>query len=406
MLSTVAKRFCTYVQQPTTSNSSSKTVPSTPLQLEFANYLFEECKKIGLQDVFVDKKGYVTATLPANCESKAPTIGFIAHMDTSPDACGENVNPQVLENYKGEDIHLKNNIVLSPTEFPDLNSYIGETIITSDGTTLLGADDKAGIAEILTAMEYFIAHPEIKHGPIRIGFTPDEEIGRGADHFDVPSFQCNFAYTIDGGKLGELEYENFNAARANIKIQGKSVHPGSAKNIMKNASLIGAEIISALPCEETPAKTEGYEGFFHLCHMEGSVSSAFLSYIIRDFDKENFNERKKQMEKMIAEKNETYGNIISLEMYDEYYNMKSVIETNMHIIDLAKEAMSLCGVKPIIKPIRGGTDGARLSFMGLPCPNIFTGGHNFHGPYEYIPVSSMEKAVEVIVQIGTLATKK
>ncbi|NLK37678.1 MAG: peptidase T [Epulopiscium sp.] len=406
MKSVVANRFCNYVKIHTSSDSRSDTVPSTLIQLGFARLLAEECKSIGLTDISLDTNGYVMATLPKNCNDDIPTIGFIAHMDTSPDASGDAVNPRITENYNGEDISL-NGITLSPKEFPSLLHYIGDTIITSDGTTLLGADDKAGIAEILTAMEYLIAHPEIKHGTIRIAFTPDEEIGRGADHFDVNAFGADFAYTVDGGKIGELEYENFNAARADIQIKGKSVHPGTAKNIMINASLLASEIISALPKNETPATTEGYEGFFHVAHLEGSVSSASLSIIIRDFDKNNFEARKSFLQSVVAQINASFAEPpIFIRIRDEYFNMKSVIENHMHIVDLAKKAMTLCNITPSVQPIRGGTDGARLSFMNLPCPNIFTGGHNFHGPFEFIPVSSMEKAVQVLVTIVQLSAQQ
>ncbi len=405
MKSIVANRFCKYVQIHTTSDSRSNTIPSTSIQLGFARFLAEECKSIGLSDITLDTNGYVMACLPKNCDINVPIIGFIAHMDTSPDAPGDHVNPQITENYNGSVIPLKK-IALSPEEFPILLHYIGDTIITSDGTTLLGADDKAGVAEILTAMEYLIAHPEIKHGTIKIAFTPDEEIGRGADFFDVNSFGADFAFTVDGGKIGELEYENFNAARADIQIKGKSVHPGTAKNVMVNASLLASQIIGALPLKETPATTEGYEGFFHVNHIEGSVSCASLSIIIRDFDKTNFEKRKSFMEILVENINAQYTDTpIFLRIRDEYYNMKSIIENHMYIIDLAKKAMTLCNVTPIVQPIRGGTDGARLSFMGLPCPNLFAGGHNFHGPYEFIPVSSMEKAVQVLVAIAQLSAQ-
>ena len=343
----------------------------------------------------------MTALLPGNT-ANAPTIGFISHMDTSPDASGENVLSNIVENYDGKAIPL-NGTVLSPEEFPSLKEYIGQTLITSDGTTLLGADDKAGIAEILTAAEYLLAHPEIPHGAIRIAFTPDEEIGKGVDFFDVDKFHADFAYTLDGGRIGELEYENFNAARAIIRIKGKNVHPGSAKNVMKNAALIGTEIASLLPERETPAKTEGYEGFFHLCSFEGDVTSATLNYIIRDFNADSFAHRKDLLRLIVERKNAQYNNCIELDLRDEYYNMLSQIEPHMEIVSLAKQAMLDCGITPIIQPIRGGTDGARLSFMGLPCPNLFAGGHNFHSNYEYIPVPSMEKAVSMIVRIAELA---
>lgn len=400
-MKTVTERFLTYVKHHTTSDEASDTFPSTKRQLAFAAFLAKECEAIGLQSVSVDAYGYVTALLPGNT-ANAPTIGFISHMDTSPDASGENVLSNIVENYDGKAIPL-NGTVLSPKEFPSLKEYIGQTLITSDGTTLLGADDKAGIAEILTAAEYLLAHPEIPHGAIRIAFTPDEEIGKGVDFFDVDKFHADFAYTLDGGRIGELEYENFNAARAIIRIKGKNVHPGSAKNVMKNAALIGTEIASLLPERETPAKTEGYEGFFHLCSFEGDVTSATLNYIIRDFNADSFAHRKELLRLIVERKNAQYNNCIELDLHDEYYNMLSQIEPHMEIVSLAKQAMLDCGITPIIQPIRGGTDGARLSFMGLPCPNLFAGGHNFHSNYEYIPVPSMEKAVSMIVRIAELA---
>ena len=400
-MKTVTERFLTYVKHHTTSDESSDTFPSTKRQLAFAAFLAKECEAIGLQSVSVDAYGYVTALLPGNT-ANAPTIGFISHMDTSPDASGENVLSNIVENYDGKAIPL-NGTVLSPKEFPSLKEYIGQTLITSDGTTLLGADDKAGIAEILTAAEYLLAHPEIPHGAIRIAFTPDEEIGKGVDFFDVDKFHADFAYTLDCGRIGELEYENFNAARAIIRIKGKNVHPGSAKNVMKNAALIGTEIASLLPERETPAKTEGYEGFFHLCSFEGDVTSATLNYIIRDFNADSFAHRKELLRLIVERKNAQYNNCIELDLHDEYYNMLSQIEPHMEIVSLAKQAMLDCGITPIIQPIRGGTDGARLSFMGLPCPNLFAGGHNFHSNYEYVPVPSMEKAVSMIVRIAELA---
>lgn len=400
-MKTVEERFLTYVKHHTTSDEDSHTFPSTDRQLTFASFLAKECEEIGLTAVSVDKYGYVTATLPANAEN-APIIGFIAHMDTSPDASGENVKPNIVESYAGNNIPLKDTL-LTPEEFPVLKEYIGQRLITSDGTTLLGADDKAGIAEILTAMEYLLAHPEIPHGTIRIAFTPDEEIGKGVDFFDTAAFGADFAYTLDGGRIGELEYENFNAARAVIRIKGKNVHPGYAKNVMVNAALIGSEIASMLPKEEIPARTEDYEGFFHLCSFEGTTTYAELDYIIRDFDKASFENRKALLQSIVAEKNTEHNNCIELELTDQYSNMLSQIEPHMEIIDLAKQAMQDCGITPLIQPIRGGTDGARLSFMGLPCPNLFAGGHNFHSNYEFIPVPSMEKAVNMIVRISELA---
>ena len=399
-MKSVTERFLTYIKHPTTSNENSVSFPSTKQQLLFADFLVKECQTIGLADASVDRFGYVTASIPATT-SNAPAIGFIAHMDTSPDAKGENIMPHIVHNYDGGIIPL-NGLTLSPDEFPSLKQYIGDTLITTDGTTLLGSDDKAGIAEILTAAEYLISHPEIPHGKICIAFTPDEEVGRGADHFDVQKFGADFAYTLDGGKIGELEYENFNAAQATIHIKGKSVHTGTAKNTMVNAALIGAEIASMLPEKEIPSKTEGYEGFFHLSSFEGNVSEATLSYLIRDFNTETFEHRKNLLQLIVARKNIQYANALTLELKDQYYNMSSQLSDCMEIIELAKQAMFACDITPIVQPIRGGTDGARLSFMGLPCPNLFAGGHNFHGPYEYIPVSSMEKAVQMIVKIAEL----
>lgn len=392
--------FLDIIKYETTSDPTSSSYPSTDSQLEFGKVLAEKLKNIGVSNVNIDKYGYVTGEIPSNIEKKCPTVGFISHMDTSPDASGKNINPIITENYNGEDIEL-DGITLSPAEFPDLLKYKGEDIITSDGKTLLGADDKAGISEIISAMDYIIKN-NIPHGKIKIAFTPDEEIGQGVDYFDVEKFGADFAYTIDGGEIGELEYENFNASRLNIEIKGKSVHPGYAKDTMVNASLISGEIISSFPENETPSKTSGYQGFFHLCSVKGSVSNCSLSYIIRDFDKNSL-EEKKLFAKSIADTiNKKYGDVCTIEIYDEYENMASQIKDKMYIVDLAKKAMENTGVTPKIKPIRGGTDGARLSFMNLPCPNIFAGGHNFHGPYEFIPVSSMEKAVDVIVEICRL----
>ncbi len=399
-MKSVTERFLTYIKHPTTSDENSASFPSTKQQLMFADFLVKECQIIGLADASVDRFGYVTASIPAT-KPNAPTIGFIAHMDTSPDAKGENIMPHIVHNYDGCVIPL-NGITLSPDEFPSLKQYIGDTLITTDGTTLLGSDDKAGIAEILTAAEYLISHPEIPHGKICIAFTPDEEVGRGADYFDVKKFGADFAYTLDGGKIGELEYENFNAAQAVIRIKGKSVHTGTAKNMMVNATLIGTEIAALLPEKEVPSKTEGYEGFFHLSSFEGNVSQATLTYLIRDFNTQTFDHRKNLLELIVARKNIQYANALTLEMKDQYYNMSSQLCDCMEIVELAKQAMFACNITPIVQPIRGGTDGARLSFMGLPCPNLFAGGHNFHGPYEYIPVSSMEKAVEMIVKIVEL----
>ena len=399
----LVERFLRYVSFDTQSDENSGVTPSTPKQMVFAQYLKNELEDLGIEEIELDEHGYLYATLPANTDKEVPTIGFIAHMDTSPDASGENIQPNIVENYDGGTILLKEGM-LSPEEFPFLKDYIGQTLITTDGTTLLGADDKAGIAEILTAMEYLIAHPEIPHGDIRIAFTPDEEVGRGVDFFNVENFNADFAYTLDGGRIGELEYENFNAARALVKIHGKNVHPGYAKDIMVNAALIGTEIAAALPANETPAKTENYEGFFHLCSFEGTTTYAELDYIIRDFDKTSFENRKELIQSIVDKKNVECHNCIELELTDQYYNMISQIEPHMEIVDLAKQAMLDCGITPLIRPIRGGTDGARLSFMGLPCPNLFAGGHNFHSNFEFVPVESMENAVEMIVRIAELAT--
>ena len=410
-MSKVVERFLRYITYDTQSNEESNTTPSTEGQMIFARALKKELEEIGLKEVSLDEKGYLMATLESNLEEdkQVPTIGFIAHMDTSPDMSGKNVKPQLIKNYDGNDIILNEgeNIVLSPADFPELKNYLGEDIITTDGTTLLGADNKAGIAEIITAMEYLLENPDIKHGKIKIAFTPDEEIGRGADFFDVKKFGADLAYTVDGGPIGELEYENFNAAAARISIKGESVHPGTAKGKMVNSILIANELISRLPEKETPADTEGYEGFYHLVSIKGNVEETKLHYIIRDFDKVNFIKRKALMEEIVRDLNEKYDKgRIQLKITDQYYNMKEIIENNKEIIDIAYQAMEEIGVTPIITPIRGGTDGARLSYMGLPTPNIFTGGHNFHGKYEFIPVFAMEKAVELIVKISELYGQK
>ncbi|OXT09440.1 peptidase T [Thermoanaerobacterium thermosaccharolyticum] len=405
----VAHRFLKYVKYETTSDENSSKCPSTDGQMAFAKDLAAELKAIGLTDVTVDENGYVMGTVPSNIDRKIPVVGFISHMDTSPDMSGKNVNPQIIKNYDGKDIILNKdkNIVLSPSDFPELKDYIGKTLITTDGTTLLGADDKAGIAEIVTACEYLISHPEIKHGTIKVCFTPDEEIGRGADKFDVKKFGADFAYTIDGGKLGELEYENFNAASAKIIIHGRNVHPGTAKGKMKNSVLIGVELASMLPLEETPENTEGYEGFYHINNFNGNVEETHLYYIIRDFDKENFENRKNYLLNLINKLNEKYGEgTVEIDLKDQYYNMREIIEKDMSIVEIALKAIEKAGVKPDLSPIRGGTDGARLSYMGLPTPNIFTGGHNYHGKYEYISIFAMEKAVEVILNIVKLVTEK
>lgn len=401
-MSKVVERFLKYVKCDTKADENSDTVPSSQGQMVLAREIGKELKQLGLADVTVDENGYVMATLPSNVDRKVPTVGFIAHMDTSPDMSGTNVNPKFVENYDGGDIKLNEAIVLSPVDFPELKDSIGETLITTDGTTLLGADDKAGIAEIITAVEYLIEHPEIQHGTIKIGFTPDEEIGRGPNHFDVKKFGADLAYTMDGGAIGELEYENFNAAGVKIVIKGRNVHPGYAKNKMVNSMLIANELIASLPESETPQATEGYEGFYHLNSINGDVEETVLNYIIRDFYVDSFENRKKNMTEVVEKLNKKYSNRISIEIKDQYRNMKEQIEPVMYVVDNAIKAMELVGVKPLVKPIRGGTDGARLSFMGLPTPNIFAGGLNFHGKFEYIPITSMEKAVEVILKLVDL----
>jgi tripeptide aminopeptidase len=401
-MSKVVERFIKYVKFDTKADDASDTVPSTPGQLVLAKELGKELEQLGLSDVSVDENGYVMATLPSNLDKKVPTVGFIAHMDTSPDMSGTNVNPRFVENYDGGDIKLNDEVTLSPVELPELKEYIGETLITTDGTTLLGADDKAGVAEIITAVEYLIEHPEIAHGTIKIGFTPDEEIGRGPNHFDVEKFGADLAYTMDGGAIGEIEYENFNAAGAKVTIHGRNVHPGYAKNKMVNSVLIANEFITSLPENETPQATEGYEGFYHLNSCNGDVENTVLSYIIRDFDKESFEKRKLHMIELAEKLNKKYPNRVVIDIKDQYKNMREMIEPVMYVVDNAVKAMELAGVKPLIRPIRGGTDGARLSFVGLPTPNIFAGGLNFHGKYEYVPVSSMEKAVDVILKLVDL----
>ena len=405
----IVDRFTSYVTVDTESDPESNTTPSTKKQWNLANALVEELKEIGMEDVSIDENAYIMATLPSNIDREVPVIGFISHFDTSPDFTGANVKPQVIEKYTGNDIILnkEQNIVLSPKEFEDLLMYKGQTLITTDGTTLLGADDKAGITEIVSAMEYLIDHPEIKHGKIRVGFTPDEEIGRGAHKFDVKKFGADWAYTMDGSQVGELEYENFNAAGAVVTIQGKIVHPGYAKGKMINSMYLATEFINSLPRMETPEHTEGREGFFHLNSFEGTVDSTKLQYIIRDHNKTHFEARKEVMRKLADELNSQYDKeLFDVEIQDQYYNMREKIEPVMHIVDIAEEAMKMAGIKPLIKPIRGGTDGSQLSYMGLPCPNIFAGGHNFHGRYEYVPVESMQKAIEVIVNIAQLTAKQ
>lgn len=399
-------RFLRYVKMDTQSDAATNLVPSTPSQMEFAKKLAEELRQIGLQEVSLDENAYVMATMPANTDKSCPVVGFIAHMDTSPDMSGRKVQPQIIRKYSGQDIvlNVKENIMLSPLQFPELRHYIGQDLICTNGLTLLGADDKAGIAEIVTAMEYLLAHPEIKHGKIRLGFTPDEEIGQGADHFDVQAFGADFAYTLDGGEIGELEFENFNAASAKINIKGLNVHPGYAKHKMRNACRIAHQFISMLPRHETPEHTEGYEGFYHLTALQGTVEEASLDYIIRDHDRDRFERRKKEMLHLVNKINHEFGEgTASLTLKDQYYNMREKIDPdNMHVVQLAVDAMKAAGVEPRIKPIRGGTDGARLSYMGLPCPNIFAGGLNFHGRYEFIPIPSMQKAMEVVVKIAEL----
>ncbi len=404
----IIDRFISYVTIDTQSDSSSETTPSTKKQWNLANKLVDELRSIGLSDVTIDENAYIMATLPSNVEHDVPTIGFISHFDTSPDFSGTNVNPQIIRNYDGSDIVLnkEKDIILSSSYFDDLLQYIGQTIITTDGTTLLGADDKAGITEIVTAMEYLVNNPEIKHGTIRVGFTPDEEIGRGAHKFDVEKFGAEWAYTMDGSQIGELEYENFNAAGAKITIKGKSVHPGYAKGKMVNALLIANKIISDLPKHEIPEETSGREGFFHLHHFNGEIENATVELIIRDHDLKRFEQRKELVEDIVQKFNNEYDNCIALELKDQYFNMKEKVKPVFHIVETAKKAMEDIGIKPIIKPIRGGTDGSQLSYMGLPCPNIFAGGHNFHGKYEYVPVESMQKAVEVIVRICELTANQ
>ncbi len=398
-------RFISYVTVDTESDPESKTTPSTQKQWDLANQLVAELKRIGMQDVTIDEHAYIMATLPSNVNHDVPVIGFISHFDTTPDFTGANVKPQIVKNYDGNDIVLNQaeNIVLSPDDFEDLLLYMGQTLITTDGTTLLGADDKAGITEIISAMEYLINHPELKHGKIRVGFTPDEEIGRGAHKFDVAKFGAEWAYTMDGSQVGELEYENFNAAGAVVTVKGKIVHPGYAKGKMINSMYIATDYINSLPRMETPEHTEDREGFFHLYSVKGEVDSTKLQYIIRDHDKDHFEARKEMMHKLAEELNAQYEKeVVLVEITDQYFNMREKIEPVMHIVDIAEEAMKRAGITPLIKPIRGGTDGSQLSFMGLPCPNIFAGGHNFHGRYEYVPVESMQKAIEVIVNIAQL----
>ncbi len=404
----LVERFITYIKTDTQSDPNSSTTPSTEKQWVLARYLFNELQSMGLEDVTIDENSYVMATLPSNVDYQVPTIGFIAHFDTSPDFSGENVNPKFIENYDGKDIVLnaEKNIVLSPSYFEDLLLYKGQTLITTDGTTLLGADDKAGIAEIVTAMEYLISHPEIKHGKIRVAFTPDEEIGRGAHKFDVQKFAADWAYTMDGSQIGELEYESFNAAGAKVHFKGKSVHPGYAKGKMVNSLLVANKFINALPEYEIPERTCKREGFFHITDITGDIENTVVQLIIRDHDRKLFEKRKETVQKIVDELNKQYAGAVSVEIKDQYFNMREKIEPVFHIVEVAEKAMKELGITPIIKPIRGGTDGSQLSFMGLPCPNIFAGGHNFHGKFEYVPVESMQKATQVIVKIAELVAKR
>ncbi|MFD2517888.1 peptidase T [Salinimicrobium flavum] len=405
----IIDRFLSYVKIDTQSDENSQTTPSTQKQWDLANKLRDELSEMGLQDVSIDENAYVMASLPSNVEHEVPVIGFVAHFDTTPDFSGTNVNPQIIEDYDGKDIVLnkEKNIILSPDYFEDLLQYKGQTLITTDGNTLLGADDKAGITEIMEALKYLLQNPEIKHGKIRVCFTPDEEIGRGAHKFDVEKFGAEWAYTMDGSQIGELEYENFNAAGAVVTVSGKSVHPGYAKDKMINSMYIATDFINSLPRLETPEHTEGRQGFFHLNGIEGDVEETKLHYIIRDHDREHFEARKKMIQDLAGEICSQYQReCVQVEVTDQYFNMKEKVEPVMHIVDIAEEAMQELGILPDIKPIRGGTDGAQLSFMGLPCPNIFAGGHNFHGKYEYVPVESMQKAVEVIVKIAELTAEK
>tara|TARA_B110000046_G_scaffold141139_1_gene147804 strand:- start:1765 stop:3006 length:1242 start_codon:yes stop_codon:yes gene_type:complete len=401
----ILNRFISYVKIDTESDPSSTSTPSSEKQWDLANKLADELKAIGMQDVSIDSNAYIMATLPSNVDHDVPTIGFVSHFDTSPDFTAKNVSPQIIENYDGTDIVLneKESIVLSPDYFEDLLLYKGQTLITTDGTTLLGADDKAGICEIVSAMEYLVKHPEIKHGKLKVGFTPDEEIGRGANKFDVKKFGADWAYTMDGSQIGELEYENFNAAGAVIKVKGKIVHPGYAKGKMINSMYYASKFIDTLPKEETPEQTEGYEGFYHLHSMEGKVEDTVLQYIVRDHDRNKFESRKQYLVDLVETLNSELESLVyEIEIKDQYYNMKEMVIPVMHIVDIAEDAMKALDIEPLIKPIRGGTDGSQLSFMGLPCPNIFAGGHNFHGRYEYVPLESILSATEVICKIAEL----
>ena len=406
---TVIERFLKYVTFDTQSDESTGVTPSTPKQMVFAKYLKEELEALGLEEITLDEQGYLYATLPANTDHEVPVIGFIAHMDTSPDMSGANVKPRIVKEYDGTDIVLseEDNIVLSPRQFPELLNHKGEDLIVTDGHTLLGADDKAGIAEIVAAMDYLKQHPEIKHGKIRVGFNPDEEIGLGAHKFDVEKFGCQWAYTMDGGELGELEFENFNAAAASVVVKGRNVHPGYAKNKMINSLRVANEFMALLPADETPETTEGYEGFYHLIGVNGDVEETKVNYIIRDHDRAKFEQRKDNMLQWAAQLNAKYGEgTVTVNLRDQYYNMREKVEPLMHIIDIAFGAMKETGVEPVVRPIRGGTDGAQLSFKGLPCPNIFAGGLNFHGRYEFAPVPNIEKAMMVVVKIAELTAKR
>jgi tripeptide aminopeptidase len=404
----ILERFLRYVKTDTQSNPDSTRFPSTEKQFHLAKMLADDLKDVGLIDISLDKKGYVMATLPSNVEAKVPAIGFLAHMDTSPDITGTNVNPQIVNNYNGEDILLNKGtgLTLKTADFPEIKQYKGQTIITTDGTTLLGADDKAGIAEIVTAMEHLVLHPEIKHGTVKVGFTPDEEVGRGVDFFDVKKFGAEYAYTMDGGEIGELEYENFNAAKARVLIQGRNVHPGTAKNKMINSLLVANEFINMLPVEQRPEFTTNYEGFFHINKLEGTVENSVMEYIIRDHDRRKFEDKKALMHDIANLLNRKYSaGTVKLEIQDQYFNMREKIESVFHIVEIARRAIEDLGIQPKIIPVRGGTDGSRLSYMGLPCPNIFAGGHNFHGKFEYIPLESMIAATNVIIRIVTLYAK-
>lgn len=405
---TLVDRFLHYVSFDTQSDELTNMTPSTPGQMVFAQALEQELRRIGLTEITLDENGYLMATLPANTDKAIPTIGFIAHLDTAPDMSGRNVQPRIVKGYDGGDIVLcaEENIVLRPAEFPELLHYVGQDLIVTNGKTLLGADDKAGIAEIVTAMEYLLAHPEIKHGKIRVAFNPDEEIGQGAHKFDVEAFGAEWAYTLDGGEIGELEYENFNAAGARITFKGRNVHPGMAKDKMINSMLIANQYMSMLPANETPEHTEGYEGFFHLISIEGNVEQSTIAYIIRDHDRTRFEERKVLLQQIADQLNQTYPGCVEVDIKDQYYNMREKVEPVIHIIDLVSQAMRNIDIEPKVKPIRGGTDGAQLSFKGLPCPNIFAGGVNFHGRYEYVPVQSMEKASKLVVEIARLVAEK